>query len=163
MIIQAKVLWPKFVLSVVLGFVGGGLVVFSLYPSSLVSIAQWAQNEGQPILPLIGGILTFSGLWTLFITAKQFTVRHLRCTKSPLVCDINNGLFEQVVERLWHEYFGRADLRVRASVVGHRLYIFGEVPESRSVGDEVVTFLSHRLLKGTGYWGEICLQTSAVP
>ena len=163
MFLKCKVLLPKLLLGLVLGFIGVACLVLSSSPSLLLSWIWHLQEYGQQTTMGLGVVFTVGGLFTMLSVLKQFASSHLLCRKSQLVCSIHNGLFEQTVQKLWHEYFHRSDLDIKTNVIGHRMYVSGEIPQEKNSPEELLSYLSHNLLILTGYWGEICLTTTIVP
>ena len=160
MLLKAKILLPKFILSISIGIAGAFFLTLYRHPKELFLYADWIEAKGQAF-PLMMGLLFFSlGTWLFFSTIKQLVFRQMTYSKSFFVCSVRTGLFEQIVQRLWAEYFFRHDLHVHAALIGNCIHISGEIPEGADTKDQLMAFLSQKLLSLTGYWGEICLHTT---
>ena len=73
---------------------------------------------------------------------------------------IEEGVFTQVVQKIFHEYFHRSDLSVHTRLKKNTLEVTGEVVDENVDMDDLSAFLAKRLLKTTGFFGNIKIQTT---
>jgi hypothetical protein len=158
--LKAKTASPKFLLGLVLAMIGGTLLPLHRYPGTVSNAVAWLETEGMRYSLSIGIAVLFAGLWMLSSALKELFTHRVAFTKGPLVYSIENGLLEQTIQQLWSEYFDRPDLRIHVSLHRRRINISGQTPEGWDHTDELCSFLSHKLLALTGYWGDLCLHTS---
>lgn len=144
----------------VLVMIGATLLIIHRYPGIVSNTVAWLETEGMQLSLSIGLIFLFAGLWMLASSLKQLFTHRMAFTKGPLVYSVENGLLEQTVQQLWLEYFHRHDLRTYVSMHGKHINITGETPEGWDNADELCSFLSHKLLTFTGYWGDLSLHTA---
>lgn len=154
-------MFQRVVLMATLTGLGAVLIFLRQYPGTVSNIVAWLETEGATISLLMGCVLCFFGIRMLISTFTLLFSHRIAFTKGPLIYSVKAGLFEQIVQQLWSEYFDRPDLRAYVSLHGSTLNITGETPQDFDNIDELTAFLSHKLLSLTGYWGDLSIHTSS--
>lgn len=159
-LLKVKTTTPKLFLGILLLGIGAALICIHRYPGVISNGVAWLESEGMDIALSVGLALILIGAWVLSSFLKQLFTHRITFTKGPVAISLESGLLEQTVQHLWFEYFDRSDLRTYVSMHGNHINITGETPEEWDNIDDLCSFLSHKLLSFTGYWGDLCLQTA---
>lgn len=160
LLLKSRLIGPQLVLGVVVLALGSLFLFLRANPGFTSNLVAWLETEGAFQATFLGLILCLLGFWMLSASIKQLFSHQISYSKGELFYSVKSGLFEQIVQQLWSEYFDRPDLRAYVSVHGRHLAITGETPEGWNTIDELSAFLSYRLLSLTGYWGDLSLFTS---
>ena len=163
MIRKTILVLQNFLCGMVLVVAGACLVLLPQYPEMGSAIGRWIESQGVAVTLVIAIILLTLGLWLLSSSTQLITTETMTHTKGSLRTSLGKELLNQTVTQLWQEYFHRSDLTVSVALRRRSLEVFGQVPEEWNNHQELVTFLSNRLLSLTGYWGEISIHSSPVP
>ena len=162
LLLKTRILFPRICLGLIIGTAGAVFLWLYPQPKALLPFVDWLIAEGSPFFLFIGAVCLLFGMWLFVSSLKKLFSHRLTCSAGPIVISIHNGLFEQMVSRLWAEFFHRDDLNVSVSIQGNTIHISGQVPPGAGDEEKLLAFLSQRLLASTGYWGTIFLHTASL-
>ena len=151
-VILYKILAIKLMLALSLMF-----FLIPFYPGACSNMVAWLETDGS------WGALLIGTLFIIFTTCRIISTLHLFSSQKVTVhrgifqTTINEGVFTQLVQKLWRGYFHRTDLTVQTKLKKNGLYIVGDVPSGVSDLENLSSFLAKKLLKLTGFFGKITI------
>jgi hypothetical protein len=137
-------------------------LVIPFAPGVLSNMVAWLETDGAGSALFIGTLFIVLTICRIISTLHLFSSTKVTVHRGIFHTTINEGVFTQLVEKLWGEYFHRADLTVRTKLKRNGLYITGEVPADTSNLDDLSSFLAKEMLKLTGFFGKIMIESHQV-
>ncbi len=128
-----------------------------LYPGACSNMVAWLETDGAWGALLIGTLFIIFTTCRIISTLDLFSSQKVTVHRGIFQTTINEGVFTQLVQKLWREHFHRTDLTVQTKLKKNGLYIVGDVPPGAPDLESLSSFLAKNLLKLTGFFGKITI------
>jgi hypothetical protein len=129
-------------------------------PGVCSNMVAWLETDGSSSALILGSLFTILITGQIITNLHLFSPREITVHRGIFKATITEGVFTQLVQKLWNEYFRRTDLSVQATLKKNGLYITGEVPEGISDSEGLSSFVAKKLLQLTGFFGTITIESS---